>query len=162
MTTHTVFDTILLEGNDVAMCVNGEYFLNEERVFVSSEMSALSEIQSKQDSTAEKIKSLIEEDYTFDDIIKSSRIHAASVSADMLAHCTLACGDKRLSNDAIVLEARMQGASIADKYLFVMENGDTVMLGQKELQRLRLFDDELIEHAKQSADNLKQVLKGTY
>jgi len=61
------------------------------------------------------------------------------------------------------LELRLEDTNlVADKYMFILENNDVVALRDTELLVLEKFDDELLQYGKQSAENLKQILRGIY
>jgi hypothetical protein len=61
------------------------------------------------------------------------------------------------------LELRLEDTNlVADKYMFILENNDVVALRDTELLMLEKFDDELLQYGKQSAENLKQILRGIY
>lgn len=150
-------------GDNVCMHIGGQWYLNEEHVYVDSFDDAVSVIKEKVENNKEKYKSIIEETYSVEQAIKIVKRHNNKISQTILENCIETASSKQLTNNPIVLEIRSQDTNtLADKYLFVLENKEVVALSSNDMLMLEKFDDELVEYGKQSAENLKQILRGTY
>lgn len=162
-TTELDTPSLLVIGNDVCMHIDGQWYLNEEHIYVDSFDDAVSVIKEKVEHNKEKYRYLIEESYSEEQAIKVVKRHNNKVSQTILENCIETASSKQLTNNPIVLELRSQDTNtLADKYLFVLENKEVVALSDNEMLILEKFDDELVEYGKQSAENLKQILRGTY
>ena len=150
-------------GEDICACVDGSWYLNEEEIYFDSFDDAVSVIKEKIDHNKEKYKSLIDESYSVEQAIKIVRKYNNKVSQTILENCIETASSKQLTNDPAVLELRLEDTNlVADKYMFILENNDVVALSDTELLVLEKFDDELLQYGKQSAENLKQILRGIY
>jgi hypothetical protein len=150
-------------GEDICACVDGSWYLNEEQIYFDSFDDAVSVIKEKIEHNKEKYKSLIDESYSVEQAIKIVRKYNNKVSQTILENCIETASSKRLTNDPAVLELRLEDTNlVADKYMFILENNDVVALSNTELLMLEKFDDELLQYGKQSAENLKQILRGIY
>lgn len=150
-------------GEDICACVDGSWYLNEEEIYFDSFDDAVSVIKEKIEHNKEKYKSLIDESYSVEQAIKIVRKYNNKVSQTILENCIETASSKQLTNDPAVLELRLEDTNlVADKYMFILENNDVVALSDTELLVLEKFDDELLQYGKQSAENLKQILRGIY
>lgn len=150
-------------GEDVCTCIDDSWYLNEENIYVDSFDDAVSIIKEKIEHNKEKYNSLIDESYSVEQAIKIVRKYNNKVSQTILENCIETASSKQLTNDPAVLELRLEDTNlVADKYMFILENNDVVALSNTELLVLEKFDDELLQYGKQSAENLKQILRGIY
>lgn len=150
-------------GEDVCTCLDGSWYLNEEEIYFDSFDDAVSVIKEKIEHNKEKYKSLIDESYSVEQAIKIVRKYNNKVSQTILENCIETASSKKLTNDPAALELRLEDTNlVADKYMFILENNDVVALSDTELLMLEKFDDELLQYGKQSAENLKQILRGIY
>ena len=148
---------------DTCTFLDGSWYLNEEHIYIDSFDDAVSVIKEKIEHNKEKYKSLIDESYSVEQAIKIVRKYNHKVSQTILENCIETASSKRLTNDPAVLELRLEDTNlVADKYMFILENNDVVALSNTELLMLEKFDDELLQYGKQSAENLKQILRGIY
>lgn len=149
-------------GNDVCSFVDSNWYLNEERVYVGSLDEAHDVLEGKIEARKAQLSSLQEEIYETEQAIKIIKQHNDKITDGILENCISCASSKELTNNPAVIELRKTGSSIANKYVFVLENNDIVALGERELEVLKLFDDELIHYGRQSADQLKEILEGIY
>ncbi len=139
---------------------DGEWYLNEEHVYVDSSDDAVSLLEQKAKSVQQRLTSLVRENFTNDQAKKAIRKYNSKISESVLEHCIEAASSKELTNKKEVLELRrLDTKMLADKYLFVLENKEVVALSEGEVYLLEMMDDELITYANQSANNLKHILR---
>lgn len=154
--------SFFVDGN-VCANIEGSWYLNEEQVYVDSFDDAVSVIKEKIENNKEKYNSLIDESYSVEQALKIVRKYNNKVSQTILENCIETASSKQLTNDPAVLELRLEDTNlIADKYMFILDNKDVVALSGSDLLMLEKFDDELLQYGKQSAENLKQILRGIY
>jgi hypothetical protein len=151
----------LIDG-EVCIRIDSDWYLNEERVYISSLDEAHDLLKQKIEAKKEALSSLREEIYDTKRAIVIIKQHKEKVTESILHNCISCASSKKLTNDPAVLELRMTGDSILNKYIFVLENNDIVALSEREMDLLKLFDNELLEHGKKSAENLKEILEGIY
>lgn len=150
-------------GSDVVINAEGSWYLNEERVYVECFDDAVSTIKEKISSYKDKTNGLLEESHSKEQVFKIAKKYNQRVSEGILENCTKTASSKQLTNDKAILELRRQDCNlINDKYIFVLESGELVALGEDELCLLEKFDQELIDHAKKNSENLKQIFRGVY
>lgn len=158
-TTIKTDPSFVVEGQ---ACVydDGEWYLNEEHVYIDSSDDAVSLLEQKAKSIQQRLTSLVTENFTTDQAIKAIRKYNSKVSESVLEQCIEAASSKELTNKKEVLELRRHDSfTLADKYLFVLDNKEIIALSEDEVSILESMDDELIGYAKQKADNLKHILR---
>lgn len=153
--------SFLIDG-EVCSFVNSNWYLNEELVYISSFDDAYESLKQKIEAKKIEINSLKQEVYETEQAIKAIKQHNEKIKDNILEKCVSYASSKKLTNDPSVLELRKTGTSIANKYIFVLENNDIVALGNKEIEVLKLFDNELIDYGNKSAEQLKEILEGMY
>lgn len=149
-------------GNDECHYVDSEWFLNEERLHLGHLDEAHDVLEQKIDSKKLQLNSLTEEIYETEQAIKHIKQHNNKITESIVDNCMLCASSKALTNDPAVLDLRKNGLSIANKYVFVLENNDIVAIGNREIDVLKLCDNELIAYGNKSAEQLKEILEGTY
>jgi hypothetical protein len=155
-------DLVLFIGESVGIRTEGQWFLNEERVFIGDSDDAVSILQEKQEISNNKKVSLVEETYSVETTIKLIKIHNKKVTQNVLESCIDAASSKSLTNDSVVLELRKTGKTIDDKYVFVLENGEVAAIDRETLDSLRSWTNESIEYARQGSEQLKEVIEASY
>lgn len=153
-------DQYFLIGDSVAIHLGGDWFLNEERMFVSDVEDAVSVIQEKENTKNSKKLTLVNETYSVEAAIKLIKIYNNRITQNVLESCIDAASSKSLTNNEAVLEIRKLGSTVCDKYIFVLENQDIVALAKDEVDLLKRLDDETIQRGRQSAEELKEILRG--
>lgn len=139
---------------------DGNWYLNEEHVYVDSSDDAVSLLEQKAKSVKQRLTVLARENFTKEQAIKAIRKYNSKISESTLENCIEAASSKELTNKKEVLELRRHDSfTLADKYLFVLDSKEIIALSEDEVSILESMDDELIGYVKKNADNLKHILR---
>ena len=114
MTTPMVYN---IHGSAV-INIADQWYLNEENIFVCEEDSALDILEEKITNVELKKQAPVEESYGVEQAIKLVKKYNNKVTHGLLESCLSLALSKSITNRPDVLELRMQGATVADKYIF--------------------------------------------
>jgi hypothetical protein len=137
-----------------------QWFLNEEKIFVSEEDSALRVASAKINSLNNKKKALIDESYSVEQTIKIIKKHNNKVTRNLLESCLTLALSKSITNRADVLELRKFGSTIANKYIFEI-NQELVALSESDMDTLQGLSDDVVQQCSNS-DDLYNILVKQY
>lgn len=156
MTTPMVYN---IHGSAV-INIADQWYLNEENIFVCEEDSALDILEEKITNVELKKQALVEESYGVEQAIKLVKKYNNKVTHGLLESCLSLALSKSITNRPDVLELRMQGANVADKYIFQIGE-ELVALSVSDIDTIRATPTEVLESCK-TADDLYELLKETY
>jgi hypothetical protein len=152
--------TVYNISGSAAINLDGQWYLNEEQVFISEEDSALDILAEKINCIKEKRTAILEEDYSVEQAIKLVKRYHNKVTYNILESCLSLALSKSITNRPDVLDLRKTGTTLADKFIFQIGE-ELVALSESEIESLKQMSDEQISECT-SADILQSLLKETY